>query len=195
MAHARPGAAARTALETRAADDTRAAGASTRPEGDEDARVWDVAATVNDPEIPVLSIADLGILRGARADGDDGAVVTITPTYSGCPAMDTITADVERALAAAGYVRIAVELSLSPAWTTDWMTAEGREKLERYGIAPPTGRAAARPAGPVRLTISVRCPRCGSLHTRELSRFGSTSCKALYSCLDCQEPFDYFKVL
>ena len=177
-------------------DTTTAEGQAKRPADAADAKVWDVAATVNDPEIPVLSIADLGILRGARADGEDGAVVTITPTYSGCPAMDTIKVDVERALEAAGYLRVQVDLVLSPAWTTDWMTTEGRAKLETYGIAPPTGRSAIGVnRGPIRLSISVRCPRCGSLRTSELSRFGSTSCKALYSCQDCQEPFDYFKVL
>lgn len=163
-----------------------------RPADERDAAVWDVASTVSDPEIPVLSIADLGILRGAEAVGEHGAHVTITPTYSGCPAMGTIEIDVERALAAAGYADIRIELKLAPAWTTDWMTDEGREKLEAFGIAPPTGKAAV--GGPVRLQLSVRCPHCGSLNTREMSRFGSTSCKALYTCSDCQEPFDYFKV-
>ncbi|KAB1660153.1 phenylacetate-CoA oxygenase subunit PaaJ [Pseudoclavibacter chungangensis] len=167
-----------------------------RPENAADAAVWDVAATVNDPEIPVLSIADLGILRGAEAVGAHGARVTITPTYSGCPAMGTIEVDLERALAAAGFVDVRVELCLAPAWTTDWMTDVGRATLEEYGIAPPSGTAAVGAnRGPVRVRLSVRCPRCGSLATREMSRFGSTSCKALYSCSDCQEPFDYFKVL
>lgn len=165
-----------------------------RPETEADAAVWDIAATVNDPEIPVLSIADLGILRAAEATGDRGARVTITPTYSGCPALDTIRDDVEQALIMAGYDDIDIRLSLSPAWTTDWMTDEGRSKLEKYGIAPPSGDAPVRPAGPIRLQLSVRCPRCGSLATKELSRFGSTSCKALYSCTSCKEPFDYFKV-
>lgn len=173
-------------------DTPPATGRATRPTDPADAWVWDIAARVNDPEIPVLSIADLGILRDARADGEDGAIVTITPTYSGCPAMDTITADVERALVSEGYLRVRVDLVLAPAWTTDWMTDEGKAKLEEYGIAAPTGRAAA---GPVRVSISVPCPNCASLRTRELSRFGSTSCKALYACQDCQEPFDYFKVL
>lgn len=167
-----------------------------RPVNERDAAVWDVAATVTDPEIPVLSIAELGILRDAEAVGSDGARVTITPTYSGCPAMGTIEIDLERALAAAGYVDIRVDLSLSPAWTTDWMTEEGRAKLEGFGIAPPTGRSAVGAnRGPIRVQLSVRCPHCGSLATREMSRFGSTSCKALYTCSDCQEPFDYFKVL
>lgn len=150
--------------------------------------LWDVAATVHDPEIPVLTIADLGILRDVTTDGDT-VVVTITPTYSGCPAMDTITQDLHIAFEDAGFDQVRVEFSLSPAWTTDWMTDDGKRKLEEYGIAPP-----AR-TGPVRVGLQVKCPRCHSLNTREVSRFGSTSCKALYQCNDCHEPFDYFKVL
>ena len=160
------------------------------------ALVWDIAATVCDPEIPVLTIEDLGILRDVRVD-DDGSravEVTITPTYSGCPAMDAIRDDVLTALAGHGYQDVRVTLVLSPAWTTDWMTDAGRAKLEQYGIAPPSGRSGAR-SGPLRLGLSVKCPQCSSLNTRELSRFGSTSCKALYVCQDCREPFDYFKVL
>lgn len=162
-----------------------------RPEDAESARVWDVAATVADPEIPVLSIADLGILRAARID-DGAAVLVITPTYSGCPAMDTISADVREALARDGFERVRLETVLEPAWTTDWMTDEGRARLEAYGIAPPTGRSAA--GGKVGLSLSVRCPHCGSPSTRELTRFGSTSCKALWVCRSCHEPFDHFKV-
>ena len=166
-----------------------------RPAEDEAARVWDVAATVLDPEVPVLTIEDLGVLRSA-AIVDGKAHVTITPTYSGCPAMDAIRSDVASALAGAGYPDARVELVLSPAWTTDWMSEAGKRKLEEYGVAAPTGHAAVRGSGgPVRLTLAVKCPRCGSLDTRETSRFGSTSCKALYSCNACQEPFDYFKVL
>ncbi|KHL05648.1 1,2-phenylacetyl-CoA epoxidase subunit PaaD [Sinomonas humi] len=151
-----------------------------------------LAATVNDPEIPVLSIRDLGILRDGRVDADGTVRLTITPTYSGCPAMDAIRDDLQRVFHDAGYEKVVVDLVLSPAWTTDWMTEEGKAKLEEYGIAPPTGHAAA---GPIRLGLAVKCPRCHSLNTRELSRFGSTSCKALYVCQDCHEPFDYFKVL
>ncbi|WP_371860049.1 1,2-phenylacetyl-CoA epoxidase subunit PaaD [Kocuria turfanensis] len=165
-------------------------GRELRPQDEASARIWDVAATVNDPEIPVLSIADLGILRGARAEGER-AVVVITPTYSGCPAMETITADVTAALNAHGWEDVRVELVLQPAWTTDWMSEDGRRKLAEYGIAPPTGRAAA---GPVRLSLAVKCPRCDSLNTREMTRFGSTACKALHVCNECLEPFDYFKV-
>ncbi|WP_127795357.1 1,2-phenylacetyl-CoA epoxidase subunit PaaD [Agromyces sp. LHK192] len=158
-------------------------------------RAWDIAATVTDPEIPVLTIEDLGVLRSVEI-ADDGAVrVALTPTYSGCPALDAMRDDVLLALTHAGYDDVTVDLVLAPAWTTDWMSEAGTEKLRRYGIQAPTGRAAARDAGPVRLQLAVKCPRCDSLHTRELARFGSTSCKALYECLDCLEPFDYFKVL
>ena len=163
-------------------------------------KAWDLAATVCDPEIPVLTIADLGILRDVRLFDDGGMVpavqVTITPTYSGCPAMDAIRDDLTAAFAKEGYPTVHVELVLSPAWTTDWMTESGKAKLEEYGIAPPTGRSdAARHAGPIRLQMAVKCPQCSSLNTKELTRFGSTSCKALYVCQDCKEPFDYFKVL
>lgn len=155
---------------------------------------WATVATVVDPEIPVLSIEDLGVLRDVRVDGGTVEVV-LTPTYSGCPAIDAMRDDVVLALTEAGWERVTVRLALSPAWTTDWMTDAGKEKLRRYGIAAPNGNAPARDSGPVRLTLSVKCPRCGSLKTRELARFGSTSCKALYECADCLEPFDYFKVL
>ncbi|WP_259923983.1 MULTISPECIES: 1,2-phenylacetyl-CoA epoxidase subunit PaaD [Helcobacillus] len=165
-----------------------------RPADARDAAVWDAAATVMDPEVPVLSIADLGVLRRAELLADGTALVTITPTYSGCPAMDAITADVHRALTTAGFERTRVELTLSPAWTTDWMSDEGKEKLREYGIAPPTGSAPVGPKGPIPVSLSVPCPRCRSLRTRELSRFASTACKALYQCSDCHEPFDYFKV-
>lgn len=166
-----------------------------RPANEADAAVWDIAARVPDPEIPVISIADLGILRDAQlVDGQ--ASVTITPTYSGCPAMDHITSDVTDALQAAGFENPTVNLVLQPAWTTDWITEEGRENLREYGIAPPTGKAAKN--GPVPLTLAppaaIACPRCGSKNTSKLAQFGSTSCKALYSCRDCFEPFDYFKV-
>jgi ring-1,2-phenylacetyl-CoA epoxidase subunit PaaD len=155
-------------------------------------QLWDLASRVNDPEIPVLSIADLGILRGVAVDGDGTVVVTITPTYSGCPAMDAIREDLLAEFRAAGHDNVRVDLVLSPAWSTDWMTEEGKAKLREYGIAPPTGTGHR---GTVTLGLAVKCPRCHSLNTRELARFGSTSCKALYSCQDCLEPFDYFKVL
>lgn len=154
---------------------------------------WSVAATVTDPEVPVLTIADLGVLRAVEVEGDH-AVVTLTPTYSGCPAMDAMRDDVILALTAAGYAQVDVRIVLSPAWTTDWMTDAGKRKLETYGIAPPSGRAALQ-QGIIRLPLSVKCPRCGSLRTREVSRFGSTSCKSLFECRDCLEPFDHFKAI
>ncbi len=157
---------------------------------------WDIAATVCDPEIPVLTIEDLGILRNVQVGKGGTVTVTITPTYSGCPAMDAIRDDLKAAFAKEGYQDVHVDLVLAPAWTTDWMTEAGKAKLQEYGIAPPTGKAgAARHAGPVRLSLAVKCPQCSSLNTKELTRFGSTSCKALYVCQDCKEPFDYFKVL
>jgi len=155
------------------------------------ASLEEIAATVHDPEIPVLTIQDLGILRGVRREGDE-VVVTITPTYSGCPAMDTIADDLRIAFQDAGYPGARVELTLSPAWTTDWMSQEGKDKLAAYGIAPPAPR---REGDRLRLSLAVKCPRCHSLDTRELSHFGSTSCKALYQCNACHEPFDFFKAL
>lgn len=155
-------------------------------------RAWDVAASVPDPEVPVLTIADLGVLRTVDVEDDGRTRVVITPTYSGCPAMDTIRDDLVVALSSAGYGDVEVLITLSPAWTTDWMTEVGKEKLRDYGIAPPTGGAGK--AGPIRVQLGVKCPRCGSLHTREVAHFGSTSCKALYECRACLEPFDYFKV-
>lgn len=163
-----------------------------RPHDQQAAELWDVVKTVPDPEVPVLTIEDLGILRGVEMV-DGTVVVTITPTYSGCPAMDTISADVTNALAAAGYHDAKVDLVLTPAWTTDWMSDEGKRKLEDYGIAPPTGKAAVND-GPIMIPMAVKCPQCHSLNTREVTRFGSTACKALYTCNDCLEPFDYFKV-
>lgn len=161
-----------------------------RPVDPQLARVWDAAASVLDPELPVLTIADLGMLRGVELDGDI-AVVRITPTYSGCPAIDALRADIVAALAATGRDAL-VEVVLSPAWTTDWMSDEGRRKLEEFGIAAPRPRGAD---GRVALGLGIRCPQCGSLHTRELSRYGSTSCKALWQCQACGEPFDRFKEL
>jgi len=157
---------------------------------------WDIAATVCDPEIPVLTIADLGILRKVDVGPDGGVRVTITPTYSGCPAMDAIRDDLYTAFTKEGYEDVQVDLVLAPAWTTDWMTQAGKQKLQQYGIAPPTGNSkAGGHSGPIRLSLAVKCPQCSSLNTKELTRFGSTSCKALYVCQDCKEPFDYFKVL
>jgi ring-1,2-phenylacetyl-CoA epoxidase subunit PaaD len=149
------------------------------------------AAAVPDPEIRVATIADLGILRDVSAAGRR-VTVTITPTYSGCPAMDVIRTDIRRALEAAGYPDAEVRTVLRPAWTTDWITPDGRRKLAAAGIAPP---GPAMGGGPVALRLSVRCPRCGSPDTQELSRFGSTACKSLWRCRACTEPFDHLKAL
>lgn len=167
-------------------------GSSLRPSDPAAARVWDLAAQVPDPEVPVLTIEDLGVLRAVEVS-DAGVRVVLTPTYSGCPAIDHMRADVAARLREAGYEQVSVSTTLSPAWTTDWMSDAGKRKLEAYGIAPPDFRAAAR-QGPVLVPLAVKCPRCHSTRTRKIARFGSTSCKALYECSDCLEPFDYFKV-
>jgi ring-1,2-phenylacetyl-CoA epoxidase subunit PaaD len=155
---------------------------------------------VLDPEVPVLTIEDLGVLREVVVDADGGVDVTITPTYSGCPAMDAIRQDVTTALQNRGFRDVTVRLVLSPAWTTDWMSQDGRRKLREYGIAPPNPTSGVRRDGPVPLTLGLRpgvvpCPQCGSTRTRELSRFGSTACKALWQCESCREPFDHFKAI
>jgi ring-1,2-phenylacetyl-CoA epoxidase subunit PaaD len=167
--------------------------------GQRSAAAWRTLGRIPDPEIPVLSIVDLGIVRGVEWQ-DDELVVTLTPTYSGCPATELIMADVGRALAAAGFAKHRLEIKLAPAWTTDWIAAEARERLARYGIAPPgANRAPAESRIDATALLrrgrrpSVPCPRCGSTRTRELSRFGSTPCKAQYRCDACLEPFDYFK--
>ncbi|MEZ5869309.1 ring-1,2-phenylacetyl-CoA epoxidase subunit PaaD [Defluviimonas denitrificans] len=164
-------------------------------------QVWDWLSEVPDPEIPVISLTDLGIIRDVEWQGDT-LVVTVTPTYSGCPATSVINLDIEAALRERGIEKLRLERRLSPPWTTDWVTADGREKLRAYGIAPPVdGTAAdgvlagrvARLSGRTNLTIA--CPRCGSTHTEKISQFGSTPCKASYRCKDCLEPFDYFKCI
>jgi ring-1,2-phenylacetyl-CoA epoxidase subunit PaaD len=148
-------------------------------------RLRSIVAEVTDPEIPVLTISDLGILRDLQYM-DDTVEVTITPTYTGCPAMDRIAIDIRLALAENGYPKVKIISVLSPAWTTDWMTQEGKEKLQRYGIAPPNPRFAFPEDG-------ITCPHCRSDNTRLVSAFSSTACKALLQCNDCLEPFDYFK--
>ena len=165
-----------------------------------------VLAEVTDPEIPVVSIVELGILRGIHWDADDPAllVVTVTPAYSGCPATEAIAASVRAALEGAGFARVRIDTSLVPAWSTDWITPEGRRKLREFGIAPPERSRAAKGRGAAaidvagisplrRSTAAVACPRCASRRTELVSQFGSTACKAHYRCLDCREPFDYFK--
>jgi ring-1,2-phenylacetyl-CoA epoxidase subunit PaaD len=146
------------------------------------------AAAVRDPELRVVTVAELGILRDVAVDGDR-VTVTITPTYSGCPAMDVIRRDVATAVREAGFPDVQVRTVLSPPWTTDWITESGREKLAAAGIAPPG------PVRPVGLTLSVRCPVCGSPDTEQLSRFGSTACKALWRCRACREPFEAVKAI
>jgi ring-1,2-phenylacetyl-CoA epoxidase subunit PaaD len=155
-------------------------------------RIWGVLQTVPDPEIPVLSVVDLGLVRQVRIDDDDIARVDLSPTYSGCPATDVIRASVVEALRNAGFERVEVRDVLSPPWTSDWITAEGREKLREYGIAPPAESVASkRLIG--RPSPAIACPRCNSQRTTRTSEFGSTPCKALYRCEECLEPFDYFK--
>ena len=165
---------------------------------------WAAAASTPDPELPMLTIADLGILR--EVEVRDGRVVaTITPTYSGCPAMREISADVEQRLRRAGYAEVEVRNRLAPAWSSDWITEQGRQKLAAAGIAPP---APARPSGPVALTLGTSripltlvppvapaCPRCGSARTVRSAEFGATACKSLYRCQDCSEPFEAVKAL
>jgi ring-1,2-phenylacetyl-CoA epoxidase subunit PaaD len=157
---------------------------------------WETAAAVLDPELPMLTIADLGILRDVAEDGGTVTVV-ITPTYSGCPAMREIGADVRQRLERAGFARVTVRTRLAPAWSSDWITEEGQRKLAAAGIAPPS--PAPRRSGPVPLTLGPRpapsCPRCGSPHTRRTAEFGATACKSLHRCDHCDEPFEAVKPL
>jgi ring-1,2-phenylacetyl-CoA epoxidase subunit PaaD len=155
-------------------------------------RAWAAAASVTDPEVPVLTIEDLGVLRDVEI-GEDGTVeVSITPTYSGCPAMNMIALEVETALLRAGIDKARVRTVLSPAWTTDWMSEAGRRKLAAYGVAPPVAQAGRRALFGV---DEVACPHCGSGDTEQIAAFGSTACKALWRCRACREPFDYFKCI
>jgi len=151
------------------------------------APLFKLLSSVCDPEIPVLTLQDLGVLRDISIAGDE-VNVTITPTYSGCPAVEVMQEDIKTTLADAGYQHVTVQQSLSPAWTTDWMSDAGREKLRAYGIAPPARQAESS---------SIQCPQCGSGDVKRISEFGSTACKALYQCQDknCREPFDYFKCI
>jgi len=158
---------------------------------DRTAQAWRVLAGVLDPEVPALSVVDLGIVR-AVSEGPGGALeVVLTPTYSGCPATEAIAADIGNALAAAGLGPVTLTQRLAPAWTSDWISDEGRRKLAAYGIAPPCTRAGDAVVHV--LARNVPCPRCQSTHTERLSAFGSTACKAMHRCLDCREPFEYFK--
>ena len=154
--------------------------------------VWGILKTITDPEIPVLTITDLGIVRDVRLK--DGEVeVVITPTYTGCPAMDMIATSIRLAFLEKGIKKINITTILSPAWTTDWMSEEGKQKLKAYGIAPPNPKQQVCNNELFAPHEAVQCPRCDSWHTRRLSEFGSTACKSLYQCDSCQETFDYFK--
>ncbi|MBM7454201.1 ring-1,2-phenylacetyl-CoA epoxidase subunit PaaD [Oceanisphaera litoralis] len=155
-------------------------------------RCWEVLKTVSDPEIPALSVTDLGMIRGVDIGEDGKLSIRLTPTYSGCPATDMLEADILAALDGAGLGPARVQLDLSEAWTTDWMSADGKRKLREYGIAPPQGPACGSHLIP---SDGVPCPQCDSGHTRLISEFGSTACKAQYQCRDCLEPFDYFKCI
>jgi ring-1,2-phenylacetyl-CoA epoxidase subunit PaaD len=167
----------------------------------ESERIWRWLAEIPDPELPAVSIVDLGIVRELRRDAQARWIVTVTPTYSGCPATEVIADAIRAALAEHGIQDARIETRLSPAWTTDWLAPEAREKLRRYGIAPPVGLAANE--SPIDASRILRfrplgdaqpsCPRCGSARTEMISAFGSTACKALYRCTSCREPFDYFK--
>jgi ring-1,2-phenylacetyl-CoA epoxidase subunit PaaD len=153
--------------------------------------IFEILGTLTDPEIPVLTLSDLGVLREVILHDNGQVEVLITPTYTGCPAMDAIAVNVREALRENGYRDVVVRTVLSPAWTTDWLSEEGRQKLKAYGIAPPVGSTDKNAL--LGREIKVQCPQCDSLNTKLISQFGSTACKALYRCGDCLEPFDYFK--
>jgi ring-1,2-phenylacetyl-CoA epoxidase subunit PaaD len=159
--------------------------------------IWNILEEVKDPEVPVLSVIDLGIVRNVQlsplSGGEEQRVcVTITPTYSGCPAIDVISTDIRLKLIEKGYRNVSIVQSLSPAWTTDWMTEEGKKKLKEYGIAPPNPKQQFCKED-MFMDEAVQCPRCNSHRTKLISQFASTACKSMYRCLDCIETFDYFK--
>ncbi|MFF1464190.1 1,2-phenylacetyl-CoA epoxidase subunit PaaD [Streptomyces sp. NPDC058330] len=158
-----------------------------------EAEVRRLAGSVPDPELPVLTLEELGVLRDVQVQGPGRVTVHLTPTYTGCPAVETMSADIERVLHEHGVPEVSVVTVLAPAWSTDDISDEGRRKLAAFGIAPP--RPNRGPDGPVPVTLSVRCPHCGSIDTELLSRFSSTACKALRRCVACREPFDHFKEL
>jgi ring-1,2-phenylacetyl-CoA epoxidase subunit PaaD len=152
----------------------------------EEKKIWELLQSVTDPEVPVLTILDLGIVRDVKINNDEVEII-ITPTYTGCPAMDMISMNIRLALIENGCTKIKITSVLSPAWTTDWMSETGKQKLKEYGIAPPWS-SASTDQEPI-----IQCPQCNSTNTKLISQFGSTACKALYQCQDCKEPFDYFK--
>jgi ring-1,2-phenylacetyl-CoA epoxidase subunit PaaD len=155
-------------------------------------KIWSLLEEVTDPEVPVLSVVDLGIVRDIKVE-DQAVEVVITPTYSGCPAMDVIAMTIRMALLQEGYGPVKISTVLSPAWTTEWMSERGKEKLRAFGIAPPTPLQQVCNTKLFHRDEAIACPRCGSYQTRMISEFGSTACKALYRCEACREPFDYFK--
>ena len=159
---------------------------------------WEVLSRVLDPEVPVLSVVELGMVR-AVAVQDDRVLVTLTPTYSGCPATEAIEQDIRHALMDAGALGVDIRMQWTPAWTTDWISMEAAEKLRRYGIAPPGQRADRSQTVPIRFAPraaqAVACPQCGAANTERLTPFGATACKALYRCLACREPFEHFKTI
>jgi ring-1,2-phenylacetyl-CoA epoxidase subunit PaaD len=164
-------------------------------------KIWKLLETITDPEVPVLSVIDLGIIRkveiihdaGKSPLGDLGVCIYITPTYSGCPAMDVISMNIRIMLSTLGFKNIKITQWLSPAWTTDWMSEEGKRKLKEYGIAPPNPKQQVCNDKLFAADEGVQCPHCDSWHTHRVSEFGSTACKSLHVCDDCKEPFDYFK--
>lgn len=163
------------------------------PKSRQEQAIWSVLTEVMDPEIPVVSVVDLGIVRDVTIDGDD-VEVKVSPTYTGCPATQLIEMEILEALQRNGYPKVRVKRALSPAWTTEWISEQGRDKLRAYGIAPPAA-VKGRVSALLGQELEVACPRCGSTNTRKVSEFGSTPCKAHYTCTDCLEPFDYFKCL
>ncbi|HZE84668.1 MAG TPA: 1,2-phenylacetyl-CoA epoxidase subunit PaaD [Puia sp.] len=156
-------------------------------------KIWLLLQEVTDPEVPVLSVTDLGIIRQVMVQEDGTVELVITPTYSGCPAMDMIRTNIRLALLEQGFKKVNITTVLSPAWTTDWMSEAGKEKLKAYGIAPPTARQSVCHPNLFQREEAISCPRCNSYNTHMISEFGSTACKALYRCEECREPFDYFK--
>jgi ring-1,2-phenylacetyl-CoA epoxidase subunit PaaD len=162
-------------------------------------RIWKILETVADPEVPVLSVTDLGVVRDivifpSQEHGDEVSIeILVTPTYSGCPAMDVMKMNIRMALIQEGFTHIVIRQVLSPVWTTDWMSEQGKEKLKAYGIAPPQFKQLVCTPDAFQPEEAIPCPLCNSYHTRLVSQFGSTACKALYQCNDCKEPFDYFK--
>jgi ring-1,2-phenylacetyl-CoA epoxidase subunit PaaD len=164
----------------------------------EEQKIWHLLEEVKDPEVPVLSVIDLGVVREVQVTSSEASLgkpqvaITITPTYSGCPAMDVINMDIRLKLIEKGYRNVVIKQSLSPAWTTDWMSEEGKQKLKAFGIAPPNPKQQFCTTEMFQQE-AVQCPRCNSYHTELVSQFGSTACKSMYRCLDCKEAFDHFK--